>query len=224
MSIKKTGVWTSEIEKKTYLINNFTETKNTTNWTLGGTINSNGVAVLTGTSPNFNSSSFIVAPNDIIVVEFNASLPTPSTGNDGLFIGSTATTASNRYYFDNSTQTWGAAQNNANSSWNTYFLSSYNISTPIYIKSYIIGSEVNINDVPPTITTNSNKNPAVIQYTDANTSVAIRPGYNGGNTSMIINIWNFKVYKLNSYGISELNTDKASLYKGGINAPQFYEI
>lgn len=223
MSIIKTGIWTSDTSNYTYLINNFTETKTTTGWTLGGTLNNDGVAVLTGTGPTIATSNFNVGDNDIVVIEFNVKLPTPSTGSDGLFIGATATTASNRYYYNTSTNNWGAAQSNANSSWNTYFLSSYNLNQPIYIKSYIIGKDVDINNVPPTITTNTNKNPAVLQYTSTN-SVAIRSGYNSGNTSMVIHLWDFKIYKLNTYGVSELNTDIASIYKGGINAPQIIEI
>ena len=222
MSITKTGVWTSNTSDHTYLVNNFTETKTTTDWTLEGSVNSNGVAVLTGTGPAFTSKNFTLGDDDIIVVEFNCQLPTPSTGKDGFFLGTTAATAANRYYYDTSTNSYGAAQSNANSQWNTYQLSAYNINEPIYIKTYLIGKNVDIKDVPPTITTNSSKNPPVIQYTETN-SIAFRSGYNSGNTNMVIHVWDMKVYKLNTCGISELNTNIASLYSGGINAPQFIE-
>lgn len=223
MSITKTGIWTSDTSNHTYLVNNFTETKTATDWTLGGSVNSDGVAVLTGTSPTFTSKTFTLGDNDIIVVEFNCALPTPSTGKDGFFLGTTATTAANRYYYSTSTNSYGAAQSNASSSWNTYQLSAYNVTTPIYIKTYLIGKNVDIENVPPTVTTNSNKNPPVIQYTETN-SVAFRAGYNSGNTSMVIHVWDMKVYKLNTCGISELNTDIASVYSGSVNAPHFYEI
>lgn len=87
MSITKTGIWASDISNHTYLVNNFTETKTTTDWTLGGSIDNNGVAVLTGTNPAFTSKTFTLGDDDIIVVEFNCQIPTPSTGNDGFFLG-----------------------------------------------------------------------------------------------------------------------------------------
>jgi len=221
VSITKTGIWTSE-DKYTYLVNNFTETKTSTDWTLGGSVNSSGIAVLTGTTPAFSSKTFTLGDNDIIAVEFNCKLPTPSTGADGFFLGTTASANTNRYYYNTATQTWGSAQSNANSSWNTYQLSSYNLNTPIYIKTYLIGKNVDINDVPPTITTNSAKNPPVIQYTGTN-SVAFRSGYNSGNTSMVIHIWNMKVYNINSHNFTE-RAGNASIYTGGTAAPCFYEI
>lgn len=218
MSITKTGVWTSDNEKYTYLVNNFSETKTTTDWTLDGTINSNGVAVLTGTGPRIISKNFPVGDNDIVVVEFNVAVPTPSTstGGSGIYLGTTYGTSCNYWSYNTTTNQWNTTAGISN---NVYYLNSYNLTTSRHVKGYIIGQNVDITTVPPPIGVSGT---GAMCYTTLN-EVGIRSGYNS-NTSMVIHIWDFKIYKLNTHSISELNTDKASLYKGGINAPRFYEI
>ena len=89
--ITNQGQFILDLNDPLYLVNNFTKTNSTSGWTFGGTSPtlSNGVEILTGTSPNITSATFTVNPNDIICFEFTVALPTPSTssGGPGLYLG-----------------------------------------------------------------------------------------------------------------------------------------
>ena len=201
-SFYSSGVVTSA-NKINYLINNFGETNTLTDWTFTSPTISNGVVTTTGTAPAITSATFTVNPTDIIVVDFTLSMPTTSTktdGSGGLYLGTLGSTATNRYSFYFNTGSWGAAQSNSSSSWNTYFVYNYNLNATIRIKSYIIGSSVNISNVPaPECSMSTITYTNAIQLTSG-TTTNIRAGYNSGNSEMVIKLSDFKIYNINEHG------------------------
>ena len=214
MSIYKNGVWKSFPDNIQYLVNNFGETNTLTDWTVDGTLN-NKVLTLTGISPQLTSKTFTVNPDDIIVIEFSLAFTTLSD-NSGTFIGSKGDANTSRYTFDTNTQTWGNKQSNASSSWNTYWLSNYNSTVRKTVKSYLIGSNVDITQVPPPIGSTQ-----MIQLNEGNTTTNIRTGYNANN-GMTFEVYYFKIYNLKQ-GFSETG-DKAKIGKSFVYSNEFIEI
>ena len=201
-SIYKNGI-ISTGKSKNYLVNNFAETNTLTDWTFTSPTITNGVVTTTGTTPSITSKTFTVNPNDIIVVKFTLSMPTPSTSTSGqgLYLGVLGSANTNRYLYNFNTHTWGQAQSNASSSWNTYFLNGYNSTETITIKSYILGSNVDIANVPDAYCSLSRiASTNAIQLTSG-TTTNIRAGYNSGNTTMVIQLSDFEIYNLKENGI-----------------------
>lgn len=201
-SIYKNGI-VSTGQVKNYLVNNFAETNTLTDWTFTSPTISNGIVTTTGTGPAITSKTFTVNPNDIIVVKFTLSMPTPSTSTSGqgLYLGTQSNANTNRYLYNFNTHTWGQAQSNASSSWNTYFLNGYNSTESVTIQSYILGSNVNIANVPDAYCSLSSiLSTNAIQLTSG-TTTNIRSGYNSGNTTMVIQLSNFEIYNLKEKGV-----------------------
>jgi hypothetical protein len=107
LNITKTGILNTNIDALGCLINNFTNSGTTTNWTLGGTL-SNGIAILTGTAPGITSSTFTVNPTDIICFEFTISMPTTSTktSSGGIYLGTKYGQSTHIHNFNMTTKTW----------------------------------------------------------------------------------------------------------------------
>ena len=199
MRINKNGIIDNE-SKLRYLINNFTETKTTTDWSFGSSaLNSSGTAVFTGANPGFSSTYFTVNPTDIVVVEFSLSLPVPSTttSGPGLYLGTKYGQKMRDYVYNFNTN----AYTNSSITTNPYFIYSYNSTNQINVKTYILGSNVDIRRVPPTKS-------HVLQLVD-DTSTYLRSGYNS-NTSMTIHLSNVKIYKLDEVNFSEHYSDPIS--------------
>ena len=215
MSIYKTGIWSTTPNPPQYLVNNFGETNSLTDWTVSGTI-SNNVLTLTGASPQLTSKTFTVNPNDIIVIEFSLAF-TVLSDNSGTYIGSKSDPNTSRYTYDTTTKTWGNKQSNESSQWSTYWLSNYNSTTRKTIKSYLIGSNVDINQVPAPEGTNQ-----MIQLNEGNTTTNIRTGYNA-NTGMTFEVYYFKIYNINAQGFSETG-NQAKIGKSFVYSNEFIEI
>lgn len=216
MGISKNGVLSSDTTNLHCLINNFSESGTTTDWSLGGSLN-NGVAVLTGTSPTIQSSAFTVNPDDILAFEFTVSLPTPSTaaGGAGLYLGTTYGYTTRHYSYNHSTGSWVYTATDTN----PYFIRAYNSTDVLHVKSYILGKNITIEQIPqPEI--NKNVTLCALQLTDK-TSCYIRSGYNA-NTSMVINFSNPRIYNVKQFGICENST--AKIGKGYIESSNFYEL
>lgn len=214
MSIYKNGVWTSDASHPQYLVNNFGETNTLTDWTVSGTI-SNNVLTLTGASPQLTSKTFTVNPDDILVIEFSLAFTTLSD-NSGVYIGSKSDPNTSRWIYNTTTKTWTGPNSNASSQWSTYWLSNYNSKTRKTIKSYLIGSNVDVSQVPPPEGTDQ-----MIQLNTGNTATNIRTGYNA-NTGMTFEVYYFKIYKL-TQGFSEVGT-QAKIGKSWVYSNDFIEI
>lgn len=215
MSIGKDGVWKSFPDNTQYLVNNFGETNTLTDWTVSGTLN-NKILTLTGVSPQLTSKSFTVNPDDIIVIEFSLAFTTLSD-NSGTFIGTKSDAKTSKYTFDTATQKWGNKQSNASSPWDTYWLSDYNSMARKVVKSYLIGSAVDITQVPPPEGTSR-----MIQLDEGNTSTNIRTGYNANN-GMTFEVYYFRIYNIKDTGFAEMDT-KAQIGKSFVHANDFIEI
>lgn len=222
MSIKKTGILDSPATDYKYLINNFTITQTTTDWSFGGTnpTLSNGTMVLTGTSPSIKSAYFTVNPNDIVVCEFTVSVPTPSTTTDGpgLYLGTKQGQSVYVHKYDLSTGKWSISSSAIT---NPYFFYGYNRTKQMTIKTYIFGYNVD-STYFPNAGCNLSINPRAIQLTGTDTTTYIRSGYNS-NTSMIIHFSNPKIYRLNECGFSEID-GVAKIGNNFVQSKMFYEI
>lgn len=219
MNLSKTGILTVYIDSMKYLVNNISQTNTATDWTFGGNV-VNGVAILTGTSPAITSISFAVNPNDIICFEFTVSLPVPSTATSGpgLYLGTTYGKAVYVHNFNHTTKTWTAS---TSTSTNPYFLSRYNSQTELIQKHYILGSSVDLNNVPWGETTNTSYPSKAIQLSSGLTSTNIRAGYNT-NPSMEIHFSNPKIYNITQRGF--YNGNEITSAKLGNNFVQAHEL
>ena len=222
MSIQKNGILNSSTTDYRYLVNNFTVTKTTTDWSFGGTSPtlSNGTMILTGTSPSISSISFTVNPNDIIICEFTVSIPTPSTttGGSGLYLGTKGGQSVYVHTYNLSTGKWSVS---SSVNTNPYFFYSYNSTTQMTMKSYIFGYNVDSTHFP-NAECNLSINPMAIQLTGTDTTTYIRSGYNS-NTSMVIHFSNPKIYRLNECGFNEID-GTAKIGNNFVQSDMFYEI
>ena len=188
MSINKNGIVSIDTSKIHNIINNPCETNTTTDWSFGGAVAlNNGVLTLEGTGPNIQSSDFPVGENEIIVFEFTVSLPTPSTSTNGpgLYLGTRYGDPTDVYYWSGDSLIIHTTGNT-----NPYFLYSYNSTAENKVKTYILGKSVEIkNFIPKT----EGIGTIYILKTSKDTT-HIRSGYNGGNTSMVIQFKNLKLY------------------------------
>ena len=220
-NVSKQGIVSTGIDQAHYLVPNFSETGNLTGWTVGsGGALTNGVIVLTGTNIGVTSTAFPVGANDIICVEFTVSVPTPSTitNGPGIYIGTQYGQTSRAIAFNFATKTYTEG---TGSGTNNYFLNSYNSTATNVIKTFIIGSEVDINTVPFAERSVTTHGVNIIRILSGETTY-IRTGYNS-NTSMVINISNFKIYKINQHGICE-NAGEKSIGKGYLSFANYNEI
>ena len=222
LNITKKGQLIIDSEYSKYLINNFTQTNTLTDWTLGGVTLTNGIAVLTGTAPNITSISFTVNPNDIICFEFTISMPTTSTktSGGGLYLGTTYGQSVYVHTFNMTSKTWTQS---TSTNTNPYFLISYNISDLMIQRHYILGSNVILSDVPWGDTTNTTYPARAIQLPSGTTTTNIRSGYNSGNSSMVINFSNPKIYNITQKSFYETNNAITSFGKNWVNSNNFYE-
>ena len=219
MNITKTGVAISTPSTLLHdILNNPCETETSTDWSFGGDVSiSSGLVQLTGVNPSITSSSFSLGVDDIIVFEFSVSLPTPSTttSNPGLYLGSTKGVSTKTYIYSDGV--WSVSSSGTT---NPYFLRAYNSSNIISVKTYILGTNVNINSVPGIEKPSSQTIYALQPLSGSSTN--IRSGYNS-NTSMVINLYNLKLYKINYCGICE-NNNEASFGKGYLSFNNYIEI
>ena len=221
--LTKTGQLRTETDYPRYLVNNFTQSGNTTGWTFGGTSTfTNGIVQLTGTAPGITSATFTVNPTDIIVVEWSFSLPTPSTSTSGpgLYMGTKYGQAVYVHTFNMNTKVWSQA---SSTSTNPYFFNSYNRTDILWQRNYLLGTAVDLADVPWGDTNNNSYGPRAIQLSSTQTTIYLRSGYNT-NTSMVINFFNPKVYNLTQCGFYESNSlTNASFGQNTVRGFDIYE-
>ena len=206
-SIYKNGTVSSS-KNINYLVNNFGETNTMTDWSFGGSpIQSNGVVIITGTSPGVNSKTFTVNPDDIIVIEIGVQLTKVSTTSGaGIYLGTKYGQSTSTFTYDFTTNQW--ALNNSNST-NPYFISGYNSTDYYHCRTYLLGSNKTIDDIPMAAATNTRRLYAIKLNSDTTTN--IRSGYNT-NTEMIIKLSDFKIYNINEHGLAEVsNSAKTGL-------------
>lgn len=228
MNITKTGQIITDLSDIKLKVNNFTETRDTTGWTFGGTsttLLADGTMQLEGTSPTILSPYFPVGPKDIIAIEFTVSLPTPSSpggAGKGLYLGSPTSQGVYVHTFNHSAKTWSQSTSANN---NPYYLQYYNLTTSLTQRHYFLGSEVDLNNVPQGETTNTNYPARAIQLppTSTVTQSRIRSGYNT-NPEMIIWISNVKIYNITQRGFYDGDEiENAAIGKNFINGFQIIE-
>ena len=177
---------------------------------------------MSATNPNILSPYFNVGLDDIICIEWTVSLPTPSTttSGPGLYLGTPGNQGVFVHTFNHSTKTWTQSTSANN---NPYFLNSYNLTTVLTQKHYVIGANVNLSDVPWGETTNTSYPARAIQLTSSLTNTRIRSGYNS-NTAMVIQLSNVKVYNITQKGFYDDNAvNTAKFGKNWVNAYQIIE-
>ena len=216
MSINKNGVVSIDTAKIQNIRSEPGETNTTTDWSFGGTVAlSNGVLTLTGTGPSIQSSDFPVGENEIIVFEFTVSLPTPSTSTSGpgLYLGTRYGDPTDVYYWnENSLVTFDIGTTNP------YFLWSYNSATENRVKTYILGKNVEIKNFIPK--TEGIGTICILRISRDTT--CIRSGYNGGNTSMVIQFKNLKLYSYDKKLDEDPNNKKIG--KGYLSFNNYIEV
>lgn len=218
MNVTKSGIVKSDSSSIHTILNNPCVTGTTTDWSFGGTVSiSSGLVQLTGVNPDINSGSIPLEANDIIVFEFSISLPTPSTssGGAGLYLGTTYGVNTQRYHYN------GTNWVDDGSGTNRYFIHAYNSTVINSVKTYILGSSVDIDKVPRTESSVTSHTIYALRPLSGS-STKIRSGYNS-NTSMVINLYNLKLYKINYCGICE-NNNEASFGKGYLSFNNYIEI
>ena len=183
-----------------YLVNNFTNTGATTDWTLGGNL-TNGTAILTGTAPAITSITFPINPDDIVCFEFVLSVPTPSTATSGagVYLGTKYGQSVKVYSYNMNQHHWDSSFTTTT---NPYFITSYNSTARLYIKNYIIGENVTIDQVPVGKSSSQTWPPRIIQMTSGQISTNIRAGYNS-NSSMVIHFSSPMIYNIRNSGFCE---------------------
>ena len=98
------------------------------------------------------SDEFTVEPNEIVEVSFGLQVvdPAGSTGSNGIFFGCTREQTFTSYVWDTTTKKW----EESTSSTNAYFIHDYQGSSIQFVKTFVLGSNVNIKDVPaPAVST-----------------------------------------------------------------------
>ena len=223
INFTRTGRLIADTQRPQYLINNFSESGNLTDWSFGTHTFSDGVVTLTGTAPYIGTTTFNVQPNDIICFEFTISLPTPSQqgAGKGPYIG---TLYGQRVYvhsFNHTTMRW-IKSTSVNT--NPYFLNAYNKTDALILKNFILGYNVDLSYVPFGETTDVSYPSRAIQLPEGTTTTNIRSGYNT-NPSMVINFSNPKIYKINYKGYFDSDSvNKVEFGKNCANAFEFYEF
>lgn len=216
MSINRNGIVSIDTSRIHNIINNPCETNTTTDWSFGGTVTlSNGVLTLAGTAPGIQSSDFPVGENEIIVFEFTVSLPTPSTSTNGpgLYLGTRYGDSTKEYYWSGDT-----LMTSSPGTTNPYFLYSYNSTAENKVKTYILGKNVEIKNFIPK--TESNNGIRILKVSTDTTR--IRSGYNGGNTSMVIQFKNLKLYSYDKKLDEDSNNKKIG--KGYMSFNNYIEM
>ncbi len=207
-SIYKNGI-ISNGKNINYLVNNFAETNTLIDWSIGGTSPTltNGILTLTGTSPAINSSNFTVNPDDIIVIEIGVQLTqTSTTSAPGIYLGTKYGQSTSTFSYNFTTNKWVVSNTNNT---NPYFMNGYNSTDYYHCKTYLLGSNKTIDDIPDAKATNTRTLYAIKLNSDTTTN--IRSGYNQ-NTEMIIKLSDFKIYNLNQHGIIQMDNSKKTGY------------
>jgi hypothetical protein len=162
--------------------------------------------VLKPTHPSareFRSNIFEVLPDDLYVFKFGVESLTALTGSLGMYIGLTAGQVFNRYQYNFNTKKWDI-YNYART--NAYFLENYIAAARSYFTTYILGSRVDIADVPAPVVTSTAYPVQCLQLTGTDTTCRIRSGFNGGQPEGTA--WYFiqpRVYRIGSSKITAEN-------------------
>ena len=121
------------------------------------------------------SDDFIVEPNEVVEVSFGLQLvdAAGSTGGYGIYFGTTQYQTFTRFEWNPVTKKWGDETPTSNA----YFIDNYQGSDILFVKTYILGSNVNIKDVPaPSVSTSETIH--CIRLIAGDTTVNLRAGFN----------------------------------------------
>lgn len=222
ININKQGQFIADLNNIKYLVNNFSASGNTTGWILTNGTLSNGTVTMTGVNPTIFSPYFNIGVDDIICIEWIVAIPTPSTktSGPGLYLGTPTSQGVFVHTFNHNTKTWTS---NTTANNNPYFLYSYNLTSVLSQKHYVIGANVDLNDVPWGESSNVSYPARIIQFPSNITSTRLRSGYNS-NTSMTITLRDVKIYNITQRGFYDNNDIiTAKIGKNWSQANNFYE-
>ena len=223
LNITKTGQIITDLNNIKYLVNNFSQTGNTTGWTLTSSTLSNGVVTLSGVNPTILSPQFNVGLDDIIAVEFIVSLPTPSSpagSGKGIYLGTPTSQGVFVHTFDHAKKTWTKSTSANN---NPYFLNAYNLTDQLHMKNYIVGANVQVSDIPWGESSNTSFPARAIQLPSTITWSRLRSGYNS-NPAMVIKFSDPRFYNITQRGFYDGDEiQNAAFGKNFINGFQIIE-
>lgn len=174
-------------------INNFSITGTLEGWTTTGTLedDASGFKKLrfTSTYSGFTSNVFTVQPNEICSFEFGIACPN-YTSLSGAYIGLTYGQNFRQYTWSFTLNKWTAGSVNSNA----YFINNYRATTVKYYKTYILGSNVSINDIPAPSATDATYSLYALQLQGTDTTARIRTGFNPITAGTYWEIYNPQIY------------------------------
>lgn len=155
-------------------INNFSITGTLEGWSTSGTLedDASGFKKLRFTDSGFLSNAFTVQPNEICSFEFGISCPN-YTSLSGAYIGLTLGQSIKNYAWNFSLNKWVDGTVNSYSR----FIENYKSTTVKYYKTYILGSNVSINDIPAPSATDTMYTIYALQLQGTDTTARLRTGF-----------------------------------------------
>jgi hypothetical protein len=176
-------------------------------WTTGSTVvDVDGLGYVLKPSEalgkDFQSNGFTVLPDDIYRFTFGVESLVELEEAQGLYIGLSRGQVFDVFEYSFTDSKWlpFSTTNDA------YFLWSYRAAARKYYTTYILGSRVNISDVPAPIVTDTDYRIFCLQLTGTDTTCRIRSGYNDGQPPDAA--WYFiqpQVYRIGSSKITAEN-------------------
>lgn len=160
-----------------------------TGWNTGGVIepvdNSRALKLTAPSNTAFQTAAFSVEPDEIIAFSFGLQCPNYTT-NSGLFIGLTTAQTFKRYTWSFTAKKWVYSSQGTN----CYFISDYKATTRKNFKTYILGSSVDITDIPAPSYTDETYAILCLQLMPGDRTASIRSGYNAVTTGTYWYIFN----------------------------------
>jgi hypothetical protein len=144
----------------------------------------------------FVSNTFEVLPDDKYEIKFGLQSPNYTSGS-GIYLGLTVFKTFKVWSYNQTTKKWegGALSTNA------YFIHNFTSKIKIYFKTYILGSNIDINSVPPPEMTDTVYTVMCLQLVPIvpiNNSCSIRSGFNATIAGIKLRFITPQVYKIGS--------------------------
>jgi len=126
-----------------------------------------------GGGAQFITSEFEVLPDQLIELSFGLQCPNYSSGS-GLYLGLTFGRAYTRYIFNFTTKKWDLSETNTNE----YFINDFRSPDRKNFKTYILGSNIDINDVPAPKYSDQSYSIGCLKLAAGDTGTWLRTGFN----------------------------------------------
>ena len=154
-------------------------------------VDANNPRVLRLVAPNagFTTDQFEVQPNELVEFSFGVRCENYTSGS-GIFLGLTSADAYTQYVWNFNLKKWELA----NTGTNKYFISDYRHTTRRNFRTYILGFNVNISDVPAPATTDTVYSISCLKLSAGKTSTTFRSGYNATVTGTYWDLFQPQAY------------------------------